>query len=105
MKRPALEPLGNGQEWLRRFDPSPVVELNRAMAVAEAEGPQRGLALVESIGGLDGYQPWHVARAELLARCGRMPEAGESFRSAMTLTDNPVQRAHLEGRLAALSGG
>ncbi|HET6831076.1 MAG TPA: sigma-70 family RNA polymerase sigma factor, partial [Solirubrobacterales bacterium] len=56
--------------WLARFSPSPVVELNRAVAVAEAEGPEAGLEIVESITGLDRYQPYHVARADLLRRTG-----------------------------------
>jgi RNA polymerase sigma-70 factor (ECF subfamily) len=90
--------------WLARFDPSPVVELNRAVAIAEAEGPERGLDLIDSIAGLEGYQPRHVARAGLLVRAGRPAEAADAYVVALGLTENPVQRRFLEGRLEALGG-
>jgi RNA polymerase sigma-70 factor (ECF subfamily) len=83
--------------------PSPVVELNRAVAVAMAEGPERGLALVEAIEGLDAYQPLHTARADLLRRLGRNEEAADSYKQALELTPNPVERRFLEGRLAQAS--
>ena len=88
--------------WLLRFDPSPVVELNRAAAVAEADSPESGLALIETIEGLDGYQPLHAARAELLSRVGRRDEAREAYARALELTTNPVQSSYLLGRLRAL---
>ena len=65
-------------EWLARVAPGPVVELNRAAAVAMSEGPQRGLELIEEIEGLDGYQQLHAASADLLRRLGREDEAAES---------------------------
>jgi RNA polymerase sigma-70 factor (ECF subfamily) len=91
--------------WLERFDPSPVVALNRAVAVAEAEGPERGLELVDAIAGLDGYQPRYVARADLLARLERPAEAAAAYRKALALTENPVQRAFIERRLGELVAG
>jgi RNA polymerase sigma-70 factor (ECF subfamily) len=80
--------------------PSPVVELNRAVAVALAEGPERGLELIDSIGGLDGYRHLHSARADLLRRLGRGSEAAESYRRALKLATQPAERAFLERRLA-----
>jgi RNA polymerase sigma-70 factor (ECF subfamily) len=86
--------------WHLEVAPSPVVELNRAVAVAMAEGPERGLELIEAVEGLDGYQPLHTARADLLRRLGRDAEAAESYRRALALTPNPVERRFLERRLA-----
>jgi RNA polymerase sigma-70 factor (ECF subfamily) len=90
--------------WLAAFDPSPVVELNRAVAVAEAEGPERGLALIADIEGLDAYQPLHAARADLLRRLGRGEQALEAYRRALELSENAVQREFLQGRLRELGG-
>ena len=89
--------------WLAAFDGSPVVELNRAVAIAEAEGAASGLELIEAIDGLDGYAPLHVARASLLARLGRSAEASSAYRRALALIDNPVQQASLERRLSELA--
>jgi RNA polymerase sigma-70 factor, ECF subfamily len=87
--------------WLYELRPSPVVALNHAAAVAMAEGESAGLALMEPLTGvLAGYQPFHAARAELLARAGRSTEAAESFRTALTFPINDVERRHLERRLA-----
>jgi RNA polymerase sigma-70 factor (ECF subfamily) len=86
--------------WHLELAPSPVVELNRAVAVAMSEGPEQGLELIESIDGLDGYQPLHTARADLLRRLGRVGEAAESYRQALELTNNPVERRFIECRLA-----
>jgi RNA polymerase sigma-70 factor, ECF subfamily len=83
--------------------PSPVVELNRAVAVAMAEGPEQGLELIGTIEGLDAYQPLHTARADLLRRLGRKREAAESYRKALDLTANPVERRFLESRLVQAS--
>ncbi len=80
--------------------PSPVVELNRAVAVAMAEGPERGLELVEAIEELDAYQPLHTARADLLRRLGRNAEASDSYRRALELTSNAVERRFIERRLS-----
>ncbi|HEV8420120.1 MAG TPA: RNA polymerase sigma factor [Actinomycetota bacterium] len=94
-------------EQLARLDPSPVVELNRAVAVAMADGPAVGLAMVEQIaaaGDLDAY-PWlHSARADLLRRLGRLEEAAQAYARARELITNPVDRAFLDRRLAEVSG-
>jgi RNA polymerase sigma-70 factor (ECF subfamily) len=87
--------------WLAELDGSPVVELNRAVAVAMTDGPRAGLALIESIEGLDDYGPFHVARADLLRRLGS-PAAAGAYERASELAANPVERAFLERRLAAL---
>ena len=87
------------------FAPSPVVELNRAVAVAMAEGPDRGLELIDSIGGLDGYRHLHSARADLLRRLGRGSEAADSYRRALELGPQPAERAFLERRLAEVRSG
>jgi RNA polymerase sigma-70 factor, ECF subfamily len=83
--------------------PSPVVELNRAVAVAMSEGPQRGLELIEAIGGLDDYAPLHSTRAELLRRLDQAEEAAAAYDRALELTANPVERRHLQRRRALLS--
>jgi len=92
-------------EWLARVAPGPVVELNRAAAVAMSEGPERGLELIGAIEGLDDYGPLHAARGDLLRRLGRGPEAAASFQRALELSANPVERRFIERRVAALSAG
>jgi RNA polymerase sigma-70 factor, ECF subfamily len=87
---------------LSRLDPSPVVELNRAVAVAMATRPEEGLALVERIEGLDGYHLLHSARAELLRRGGRRKEAAQAYERALELAANAVERRYLERRLAEM---
>ena len=87
---------------LARLAPSPVVELNRAVAVAMAEGAGRGLELMERIEGLDGYHLLHAARADLLGRVGRDEEAAGAYRRALELASQPAEREFLEARLAAL---
>jgi RNA polymerase sigma factor (sigma-70 family) len=82
-----------------RLLPSPVVALNRAVAVAEAGRPEDGLVLVDAIQGLDGYHLLHAARADLLRRLGRFEEAGNSYRRALALTRNPAERDFLSQRL------
>jgi RNA polymerase sigma-70 factor (ECF subfamily) len=85
---------------LYELRPSPVVALNHAAAVAMADGATAGLALMEPLAGaLAGYQPFHAARAELLARGDRHQEAAETFRKALTFPINDVERRHLEKRL------
>jgi RNA polymerase sigma-70 factor, ECF subfamily len=82
--------------------PSPVVELNRAVAVAMADGPAAGLELVDRLaatGALDGYHHLHATRADLLRRSGRLPEAADAYRRALGLVDNRAEREFLEGRL------
>ncbi len=90
-------------DWLAAIQPSPVVELNRAVAVAMAEGPEAGLELIDALEGLDSYLHLHAARADLLRRVGRDDEARSAYESALDLVANPVERAFLEGRLRDLS--
>jgi RNA polymerase sigma-70 factor, ECF subfamily len=85
--------------------PTPVVELNRAVAVAMADGPERGLDLIDAIHDLDGYHLFHAARADLLRRLGRIGPAAEAYRRALELADNEVERAFLRRRLADLGTG
>jgi RNA polymerase sigma-70 factor, ECF subfamily len=82
------------------FAPSPIVELNRAVAVAMAHGPERGLALIDRIEGLDGYRHLHSARADLLRRLGRADEAAVAYRRALDLATEPAELTFLERRLA-----
>jgi len=85
--------------------PSPVVELNRAVAVAMADGPAPGLALVDRLaagGQLDDYPYLHSTRADLLRRLDRRAEAAAAYRRALELTANAPERAFLEGRIAEL---
>jgi RNA polymerase sigma-70 factor (ECF subfamily) len=82
------------------LQPSPVVELNRAVAVAMADGPESGLALIDAIEGLDAYRHLHSARADLLRRLGRNGEAARAYSRALDLADQPEERAFLERRLA-----
>jgi RNA polymerase sigma-70 factor (ECF subfamily) len=85
--------------WHAEVAPSPVVDLNRAVAVAMCEGPQRGLDLIGQVKGLDDYLPLHTARADLLSRLGRPEEAAEAYRRALELGPNPVERRFIERRL------
>ncbi|HEX4883243.1 MAG TPA: RNA polymerase sigma factor [Casimicrobiaceae bacterium] len=90
---------------LLRAEPSPVVELNRAVAVAMRDGPQAGLALVEAIlarGDLAGYHLAHAARADLCRRLGRHDEAREAYARALALARQAPERRFLEQRLASL---
>jgi RNA polymerase sigma-70 factor (ECF subfamily) len=91
---------------LRRRQDSPVVALNHAVAVAMAEGAEAGLAMLEQsgLGGpLADYFPFHVSRAELLARCGRAKEAVAAFRAALKTTSNAAAQAHIRQRYAELT--
>lgn len=91
---------------LARVAPGPVVELNRAVAVALAEGEERGLELMAELDGpLDEYYLLHAARADLLRRLGRNVEAAASYARALELARQPAARAFLERRLAEVSGG
>jgi RNA polymerase sigma-70 factor (ECF subfamily) len=82
--------------------PSPIVDLNRAVAVAMATNPGEGLDLIGQIEGLDDYHLLHAARADLLRRLGRRDEALGAYRRALALAPNPVERAFLERRLSEL---
>ena len=86
-------------EQLARMAPSPIVELNRAVAVALARDPEEGLDLIAAIDGLHDYHLLHAARADLLRRLGRRPEAADAYRKALALDPNPVERKFLEQRL------
>jgi RNA polymerase sigma-70 factor (ECF subfamily) len=92
-------------DLLLRMDPSPVVELNRAVAVAMRDGPQAGLALVDGIlgrGELADYRLAHAARADLCRRLGRHAEARASYERALALARQAPERRFLERRLAEL---
>jgi len=84
--------------------PSPVVALNRAAAVAMRDGPEVGLELIDGIEGLDGYEPFHAARADLLRRAGRHEEAEGAYSRALELATNPVERRFLERRRQEVAG-
>jgi RNA polymerase sigma-70 factor, ECF subfamily len=96
---------------LLRADPTPVIELNRAVAVAMRDGPAAGLAIVDAIlsrGDLQDYRPAHAARAELCRRLGRLDDARSSYERALALSRQDPERRFFERRLAELrspSGG
>jgi RNA polymerase sigma-70 factor (ECF subfamily) len=93
-------------ETLARVHPTPVVELNRAVAVAMSAGVEHGLALVDELdrrGELARYHLLPVARAELLRRLGRHREAADDYRRALVLVSNDAERRHLEKRLRQLA--
>ena len=101
----ALEHVAPATDWARiaelyeALESSPVIELNRAVAVAMAAGPERGLALIDAIEGLDGYHLLHAARADLLRRLGRGEEARAAYERALALATNPVEQAFLREQL------
>ena len=88
---------------LGRINPSPVVELNRAVAVGMAQGPEAGLALLDGLaagGALAGYHLLPAARADLLRRLGRQPEAADAYREALALCGTDAERRYLTRRRA-----
>jgi RNA polymerase sigma-70 factor, ECF subfamily len=87
---------------LARLTASPVVELNRAIAIAETEGPEAGLRIVDQLG-LDDFRYLHSSRAELLNRLGRTDEARHAYRRARELTDDGAERRFIERRLTELA--
>ena len=92
-------------EQLERVQPSPIVSLNRAVAVAMAEGPRAGIALIEAVaatGDLENYHLLHAARADLLRRAGSSGEAAKSYLRALALVTNDSERRYLERRLDEL---
>jgi RNA polymerase sigma-70 factor, ECF subfamily len=104
---------GAGTDWnqvvalydqLLTIAPTPVVALNRAVAVAELAGPQAGLDAISGLD-LDGYHPYHATRADLLRRLGRTEEAAAAYATAARLTTNTTERAFLERRRASLETG
>jgi RNA polymerase sigma-70 factor (ECF subfamily) len=86
---------------LTRLDPSPIVALNRAVAVAELDGPDVALTLVDRLP-LTGYHAWHAVRADLLRRLGRSAEAKEAYDAAVAATENSAERAYLSRRRGEL---
>ena len=93
-------------DLLRVADPSPVVELNRAVAVAMRSGPEAGLALIEELltsDDLARHHPAHAARADLLRRLGRRDEAAAAYRRAIELVRQDPERRFLERRLAEVT--
>ena len=89
-------------DLLERVQPSPIVSLNRAVAVAMADGPQSGLALMDVLaaaGDLQSYHLLHAARADLLRRVGSKVEAAKSYEQALALVTNESERRFLERRL------
>jgi len=86
---------------LAKLTDSPVIQLGRAIAVAESEGPAAGLSVLEELQ-LDHYQYLHSARAEMLRRLGRNTEAGDAYRTAIALSVDPAERRLLERRLDSL---
>jgi RNA polymerase sigma-70 factor (ECF subfamily) len=91
-------------DQLMSVAPTPVVALNRAVAVAEVEGPEVGLSLVDAVD-LDGYYLFHAIRADLLRRLGRSDEAAIAYDAAIERTDNAAERDYLRTRRDALSRG
>jgi RNA polymerase sigma-70 factor (ECF subfamily) len=90
---------------LGSMDRSPIVALNHAVAIAMRDGPEAGLARIDGLdadGVLEGYHLYHAARADLLRRLGRGPEAGIAYEAALALATNPVERRFLERRLEEL---
>jgi RNA polymerase sigma-70 factor, ECF subfamily len=81
-------------DQLMQLDPSPIVRLNRAIAIAEIDGPNVALAQVDRLP-LAGYHAWHAARADLLRRLGRSTEAREQYDAAIAATQNSAERAYL----------
>jgi RNA polymerase sigma-70 factor (ECF subfamily) len=110
----SIAPSFDSTEWhailtlydqLYALTPTPVVALNRAVALAEVRGPAVGLAAVDDLrtSGLDSYYLFHAARADLLRRLGRVTEAAAAYDAARSLTANPVEQAFLDAQRATLS--
>jgi RNA polymerase sigma-70 factor (ECF subfamily) len=89
-------------DQLYAVTPSPVVALNRAVAIAELDGPAVALAEVDRLG-LSSYHAWHATRADLLRRLGRSAEAREAYDAAIAATENPAERAYLTRRRGSLA--
>jgi RNA polymerase sigma-70 factor (ECF subfamily) len=105
-------PVASATDWqqvlqlydqLLAFTPSPVVALNRAVAVAEVERPEAALAIVDDLD-LDAYYLFHAIRADLLRQVGRTDEALAEYEIAIRLTENATERGFLDGRRRALIG-
>lgn len=90
---------------LERIQPSPVVSLNRAVAIAMADGPQAGLAIIDKLEGLETYHLYHAARADLLRRMNSLAEAAKAYERALSLVTNDSERRYLERRLRNVQSG
>jgi RNA polymerase sigma-70 factor (ECF subfamily) len=90
-------------DQLHAIEPTPVVALNRAVAVAEVDGPDAGLALLDALD-LAQYHPFHSSRADLLRRAGRRSEARAAYQRAIELTTNPAELTFLRARLDSVRG-
>ena len=88
-------------DQLSRLDPSPIVALNRAVGVAELDGPEVALTVIDRLP-LTEYHAWHAARAELLRRLGRSAEAKEAYAAAIAATQNSAERAYLSRKRGEL---
>jgi RNA polymerase sigma-70 factor (ECF subfamily) len=88
-------------DQLYALNPTPIVALNRAVAVAEVDGPEVALSIVDRLD-LGGYHAWHATRADLLRRLGRSDEAKQAYDAAIDATENPAERAHLSRRRSQL---
>jgi RNA polymerase sigma-70 factor (ECF subfamily) len=92
-------------EILERVEPSPIVTLNRAVAVAMIDGPRAALSIIDGVAeALDAYHLLHAARADLLRRLGAYEEAVASYKRALSLVGNESERRFLSRRLRELSG-
>ncbi|WP_447008289.1 RNA polymerase sigma factor [Saccharothrix isguenensis] len=91
-------------DHLAALTPTPVVALNRAVAVAEVDGPEAALALVDELAPLDRYHLFHAVRADLLRRAGRTEEAADAYRRALDLAGNDAERDLLRRGLDAVTG-
>jgi RNA polymerase sigma-70 factor (ECF subfamily) len=94
-------------DLLLRTQPTPVVSLNRAVAISMVDGPERALALVDELaaaGDLDEYHLLHAARADMLRRMGKRDEAAKSYKRALNLVSNDSERRFLQRRLREVSG-
>ncbi|MEU6017980.1 RNA polymerase sigma factor [Streptomyces sp. NPDC047515] len=89
-------------DQLYALEPTPVIALNRAVAVAEVDGPAVALAQIDTLP-LDGYHAWHATRADLLRRLGRSAEARIAYDAAIAATQNPAERAFLARRRGSLA--
>ncbi|WP_416140427.1 hypothetical protein ACM26W_08645 [Halomonas sp. HK25] len=97
--------IGRLYEALQHRQPSPVVALNHAVAVAMRDTPEAGLRLLTALEGdaaLADYHLFHAARADLLRRAGRCDEASLAYRRALALSDQGAERRYLQSRLAGL---
>ena len=93
---------------LRRFDRSPVAQLNRAVAIGMRDGPRAGLDAIDAVlnqGGLDDYHLAHAARADMLRRLGLFSEARDAYTRALELCRQPSEQRFLRARLEQLAAG